>query len=79
MFLGDAVESVFDTAMIKKAWDNFTKPQRKSITQWKDHLKEIETLIKTGIQTAREAIESKSGEPDTKKIKIDDGIDKFLY
>ena len=65
------MESVFDTAMIKKAWDNFTKPQRKTVTQWKDHLREVCALIKTNIQ---EALEHKAEEPDSKKRKIDEGI-----
>ena len=33
---GDVIDSVFTAAMQKRPWDVFTKPQRKSITQWKD-------------------------------------------
>lgn len=33
---GDVIESVYTAAMQKRSWDQFTKPQRKSITQWKD-------------------------------------------
>ena len=34
---GKIVEDVLSTACTQRAWDHFTKPQRKSITQWKDY------------------------------------------
>ena len=36
MLVGSLLEEVFDVACTQKAWDHFTKPQRKTITQWKE-------------------------------------------
>ena len=33
---GAVLESVFEVACQQKCWGHFTKPQRKSISQWKD-------------------------------------------
>lgn len=35
---GHTVEELFSVATQQKAWDHFSKPQRKYISQWKDHV-----------------------------------------
>ena len=68
--LGDGLESVFDASMQKRAWDNFTKPQRKTITQWKEHIQNLIGLVKTAIKNAKE-LRGKADEPAAKKMKSD--------
>lgn len=68
--LGNTLEAVFEAVFIKKAWDNFTKPQRKSLTQWKDHVKELEESIRADIKMCSSRTNSdKSEEPAAKKQK----------
>ena len=69
-YLGDGLESVFDASMQKRAWDNFTKPQRKTITQWKEHIQNMIGLVKAAIKNAKES-RGKADEPAAKKMKSD--------
>ena len=42
--LGEAVCRVFEAATKQKAWDHFTKAQRKNITQWHGAIKNVSVL-----------------------------------
>lgn len=76
---GDIIDDVFEKASQKKSWDQFTKPQRKSIGQWKDAANDLRKEIGSKIDepvvlSPEKGAESRDGsEPPTKKMKADSG------
>eukprot|EP00731_Ephydatia_muelleri_P030142 Em0021g665a len=74
------VEELFSAATQQKAWDHFTKPQRKYISQWKDHVMDVSKEIAASIQGSevkREKAEE-FGEPATKKPRSDPSVESEL-
>lgn len=71
MLPGGTLDAVFEATSVKKTWDHFTKPQRKTLSQWKDHIKELETGIKTNIKKSVPRKDD-TDEPAAKKQKQDD-------
>ena len=79
MFVGDRIATVFEKASQKKAWDQFTKPQRKTIGQWKESAQELHRDLTNKINAPMLADsvpsdneDSEGGrEPPVKKIRAD--------
>ncbi len=80
MFVGDKIATVFEKASQKKAWDQFTKPQRKTIGQWKESAHELRRDLTNKINLVpiladpvpSDNEESEGGrEPPVKKIRAD--------
>lgn len=74
VFVGDIIDDVFEKASQKKSWDQFTKPQRKTIGQWKDVAQELKKDLASKIDepvsmSPTKGNESPDGEPPTKKMK----------
>ena len=65
------MDSVFEVATQQKAWDNFTKPQRKTLTQWKDYAQEVRTDINTAIEKPVENKNGNGDEPPAKRSKTE--------
>ena len=81
--LGDIVDSVFEVATQQKAWDNFTKPQRKTLTQWKDYAQEVRTEINKAIEKPVENKNGNGDEPPAKRSKTEGmstiGIKTYIH
>ena len=79
VFSGDIIDSVFEKASQKKAWDQFTKPQRKTIGQWKESAQELRKELSSKLNDTSESIgsgnEESETEPPTKKMKADIGME----
>ncbi len=74
--LGDTIDLVFEKACQKKSWDQFTKPQRKTISQWRESAQELrremDAKIHGTLSVSLDGVGTDT-EPPTKRMKTDIG------
>lgn len=65
-----AILKVYENAALPKAWNCFTKPQRKSITQWKEQAMDIQERIHQKLDSSGNSDNGES-EPPAKVMKLE--------